>query len=77
MHEVKHFVERTIDAHLALVRMAFELGVPLAVGTDAVLPDRRYRSIYEAELTYLLRAGIPRDAVLTIACKGGKKLLGI
>ena len=75
-HEVKLFIERTIDGHLALVRKAFERGVPLAVGTDAVLPDRRYRSFYEAELSYLLRAGIPRDAVLTIACDGGKKLLG-
>jgi imidazolonepropionase-like amidohydrolase len=74
--EVKLFVERTIDEHLVLVRKAFERGVPLAVGTDAVLPDRRYRSFYEAELTYLFRAGIPRDAIRTIACEGGKRLLG-
>jgi len=77
VREVKLFVECTIDEHLALVHKAFERGVPLAVGTDAVLPDRRYRSFYEAELTYLLRAGIPRDAVLTIACDGGKKLLEV
>jgi len=77
VREVKLFVERTIDEHLALVHKAFKRGVPLAVGTDAVLPDRRYRSFYEAELAYFLRAGIPRDAVLTIACDGGKKLLGI
>lgn len=76
-HEVKLFVERTIDEHLALVHKAFERGVSLAVGTDAVLPDRRYRGFYEAELAYLLRAGIPRDAVLTVACEGGKKLLEI
>jgi hypothetical protein len=75
LHEMKLFVERLIDEHLALVRKAYERGVPLAVGTDAVLPDRRYRSFYEAELTYLRRAGISRDAVLTIACEGGKKLL--
>jgi imidazolonepropionase-like amidohydrolase len=76
-HEVRLFVERLIDEHLVLVRKAFERGVPLAVGTDAVLPERRYRSFYEAELTYLLRAGIPRDAIRTIACEGGKKLLGV
>lgn len=76
-HEAKLFVERMIDEHLALVRKAFERGVPLAVGTDAVLPERRYRSFYEAELAYLLRAGIPRDAVLTIAREGGKKLLEV
>lgn len=76
-HAAKRFVERMIDEHLALVRKAFERGVPLAVGTDAVLPERRYRSFYEAELAYLLRAGIPRDAVLTIAREGGKKLLEV
>jgi len=41
----------------------------------AALPDRRYRGFYEAELAYFLRSGIPRDAVLAIACEGGKKLL--
>lgn len=74
--DAKRFVERTIDEHLAQVRKAYETGVSLAVGTDAVLPDRRYRSMYEAELAYFLRAGIPRAAVLAIACEGGKKLLG-
>ena len=76
-HEVIQFVDRMIYEHLALVRKAFEWGIPLAVGTDAVLPDRRYRSIYEAELRYFIQAGIPRDAVLAIACEGGKKLLEI
>jgi imidazolonepropionase-like amidohydrolase len=75
--EVKRFVERTIDEHLAMLRTAFERGVPLAVGTDAVLPDCRYRSVYEAELAFFRRSGIPGDAVLTIAGDGGKKLLGI
>jgi hypothetical protein len=73
--EVKRFVDRTIEEHLAQVRSAYEMGVSLAVGTDAVLPDRRYRSIYEAELACFLRAGIPRDAVTAIACEGGKRLL--
>lgn len=76
-HEAKRFVERTIDEHLAMVRKAYELGVPLAVGTDAVLPDRRYGGFYEAELMYFRRAGIPGDQVLAIARQGGKKLLGI
>ncbi len=76
-HEVKIFIEDTIDGHLAMVRRAFERGVPLAIGTDAVLPDRRYRSFYEMELIYFRRAGIPDDEVLTIARDGGAKLLGI
>jgi imidazolonepropionase-like amidohydrolase len=75
-HGAKLFIERTIDEHLTMVRKAFEGGVPLAIGTDAVLPDRRYKSFYDAELVYLRRAGIPNDQVLAIACEGGKKLLG-
>ena len=74
--EAKLFVERVIDEHLALLHKAFERGVPLAIGTDAVLPDRRYRGFYEAELMYYRRAGIPGDAVRLIACEGGKKLIG-
>jgi imidazolonepropionase-like amidohydrolase len=76
-HEAKRFVERMIDEHLSLVRKAFERGVSLAVGTDAVLPDLRYRGLYEAELAYLRRAGLPGDAIFAIACEGGKKLLGV
>jgi imidazolonepropionase-like amidohydrolase len=76
-HEVKIFIEDTVDEHLAMVRRAFERGVPLAIGTDAVLPDRRYSSFYEMELAYFRRAGIPDDEVLAIACDGGAKLLGI
>lgn len=76
-HEGKLFVERTIDRHLALVRKAFAMRVLLAIGTDAVLPDRRYKSIYEAEISYFRMAGIPGDAVLAIACEGGKKLIGL
>jgi imidazolonepropionase-like amidohydrolase len=76
-HEVKKFIEDTIDRHLTMVRKAFEQGVSLAIGTDCVLPDRHYRAAYEAELAYFRRAGIPADDVLAIACDGGAMLLGI
>jgi imidazolonepropionase-like amidohydrolase len=71
------YVERLIDDHLVMVGKAFALGVPLAIGTDAVLPDRRYGSFYELELAYFRRAGIPAETVERIARTGGRKLLGI
>jgi imidazolonepropionase-like amidohydrolase len=69
-------VAEIIERHLAMLRKAFALGVPLAVGTDCVLPDRRYRGIYEDELRYFRAAGIPHDEVERIACEGGRRLLG-
>jgi imidazolonepropionase-like amidohydrolase len=71
------YIERLIDDHVVMVGKAFALGVPLAIGTDAVLPDRRYGSYYEAELAYFRRAGIPAEIVERIARAGGRKLLGI
>jgi len=75
--EARAFIERLIDEHLVMVGKAFALGIPLAVGTDAVLPDRRYGSYYESELAYFRRAGIPAAAVERIARAGGAKLLGL
>ena len=31
-----------------MIRLAHSLGVPLAVGTDCVLPDPGYRQAYES-----------------------------
>jgi len=64
-----------VEQHLAMLRKAFSNGVPLAVGTDAVLPDRRYRGFLEDELRYFRAAGIPAEAVEHIATEGGRKLL--
>ena len=76
-HEAKLFVERTIDDHLALVRKAFERGVPLAVGTDAVLPDRTVQELLRSG-AHVSSPGGNTSATrsCTIACEGGKKLLG-
>ena len=70
------FIEAEIQRHLAMIGRAFRLGVPLAVGTDCVLPDRRYGGWYRDELAFFRGAGIPADAVERIACEGGAKLLG-
>jgi imidazolonepropionase-like amidohydrolase len=71
------FVSRLLNAHGEMIQYAYSLGVPLAVGTDCVLPDPEYGKIYAAELSYLERAGISREQVLHIAREGGATLLNI
>jgi hypothetical protein len=71
------FIARLVRQHLQMVQQAYEAGVPLAIGTDCVLPDPRYRAAYEAELSYLEQAGIPHDEVRRIACDNGASLLGL
>lgn len=71
------FVAGLIRSHLEMIGQAHELGVPLAVGTDCVLPDPGYQKAYEAELQYFEQAGLSRDEVLKVACVDGARLLGI
>jgi imidazolonepropionase-like amidohydrolase len=75
--ETVQFVEKLILSQLEMLGHAHAIGVPLALGTDCVLPDPDYRSVYDAEVALYEQAGIPRDQVLKIACEGGAKLLGI
>ncbi len=75
--EAISFVERQLRSQLTMLRYAYVIGVPLAVGTDCVLPDPAYRAAYDAELALYEQAGISRDQVMMIAREGGAKLLGI
>jgi imidazolonepropionase-like amidohydrolase len=75
--ETKAFIAGLIRSHLEMMLYAHGIGVPLAVGTDCVLPDPRYAEAYDAELSYFEQAGIPYDEVRKIACKGGARLLRI
>ena len=75
--ESQAFVAGLIHSHLAMMLYAHGIGVPLAVGTDCVLPDFRYAEAYDAELAYFEQAGIPYDEVRKIASEGGARLLGL
>jgi len=75
--DVGAFIARTIEGHVAMIRRAFAMGVPLAIGTDCVLPDPHYRDVYGSELGFFRKAGIPLDAVKKIAREGGRELLGM
>jgi len=73
--DTAQFVEQLIRSQLSMLRYAHSVGVPLAIGTDCVLPDPAYRAAYDAEVAFYEQAGIPRDQVMSIACEGGARLL--
>ncbi|MDH4161472.1 MAG: amidohydrolase family protein [Nitrospirota bacterium] len=75
--DARQKIDTIIMQHLAMIRKAHEQGVKLAIGTDAVLPDPRYREYYEAELDYFRQAGIADKEVEGIACGSGRELLGL
>jgi imidazolonepropionase-like amidohydrolase len=75
--DTAQFVEQLILSQLSKLRYAHSIGVPLALGTDCVLPDPAYRAAYDAEVALYEQAGIAHQAVLDIATTGGAKLLGL
>ncbi|HUI46093.1 MAG TPA: amidohydrolase family protein [Nitrospirota bacterium] len=75
--EAKAYINGLIRTHLEMISRAHAMGIPLAIGTDCILPDREYEKAYAAELSFFEQAGLPRDIVLRIAADGGQKLLGI
>ena len=74
---IVQFVEQLVQSQLSMLRYAHSIGVPLALGTDCVLPDPAYCAAYTAEMTLYGQAGIAHDSVITIASAGGAKLLGL
>ncbi len=73
----KAYLVGVIRSHLDMIVYAQEGGVPLAAGTDCVLPDPNYEKAFRAELAYFEQAGLPRDLVMKIATGNGKQLLKI
>lgn len=73
----RSFVDGLIQSHLDQMGRAYSMGVPLAIGTDCVLPDPKYREAYQQEIEYFVQSGIPREEVLRLAREGGARLLGI
>jgi imidazolonepropionase-like amidohydrolase len=74
--ETRQHVAGLIAAHLNMLQRAHAIGVPLAVGTDCVLPDPHYQEVYDAELSYFRKSGISSAEVMRIAGEGGARLLG-
>ena len=54
---MKASIAGLITRHLAMIGCAYRTGVPLALGTDCVLPDRHYKKYYDAEMSYFEQAG--------------------
>jgi len=75
--EAKVYICGLMRNHLEMISRAYSMGIPLAIGTDCVLPVKEYEKAYAAELSFFEQAGLPHDIVLRIAADGGRKLLGI
>lgn len=61
---------------LATVRRAYQAGVPLLAGTDALNPHDLYGQGLQAELQHFVRAGIPPIEVLRIAPQRSAEAVG-
>jgi len=75
--EAKAYIRNLVVAHLKMIRYAHEMGVPLAIGTDCILPDDSYERAYRSELSFFEEAGLSRSLVRKIATEGGRTLLGL
>lgn len=75
--DTAQFAEQLILLQMSMLRYAHSIGVPLAIGTDCMLPDPAYRAAYDAEINLFEQAGLAHDAVMRIASESGAKLLGI
>jgi imidazolonepropionase-like amidohydrolase len=76
-NQVRDFIDGLIRSHIAMIGRAAAVGVPLAVGTDCVLPAPDYALSYGEELGYFEQAGIAHAGVIAIATTGGARLLGL
>ena len=74
-NHVRDFIDGLIRTHLTMIGRAAAVGVPLAVGTDCVLPAPDYALVYSEELGYFEQAGIAHAEVVAIATSGGARLL--
>lgn len=64
------------EQHVAMVREARKLGVPIGVGTDIPFEnDRRYPQDYYVELELLKQAGLSDAELLDAATSGNAKIL--
>jgi imidazolonepropionase-like amidohydrolase len=77
INQAPDFIDGLIRSHLAMIGRAAAVGVPLAVGTDCVLPASNYARVYDEELGYFEQAGIGHAGVIAIATSGGARLLGL
>jgi imidazolonepropionase-like amidohydrolase len=76
-NNARDYIDGLIRTHLDMIGRAAAAGVPLAVGTDCVLPAPDYARIYSEELGYFEQAGIAPAGAVAIATSGGARLLGV
>jgi len=70
-------VRRIVKGHLRSLRRAFEMGVPVALGTDAGSPGVDFGSGALRELEYWFRVGVSLEAALDAAVSNSRRLSGL
>jgi len=70
-------IEKTYRRHLDMISLALELGVPVAVGTDAGAAGVLHGKGFHEELQLYAGAGLSPPEILKAATVEGSKLLGL
>lgn len=73
----KESLKKCIAAHNEKIRKAYQIGVAMALGSDAGPQGVNHGEALLQEIEYFVQAGIPRRDVLEMCEKNGKMLLGI
>ncbi|MCF8012042.1 MAG: amidohydrolase family protein [Clostridiales bacterium] len=73
----KYNIDKAANQQIESVGLAKEMGVPLAVGTDAGAPGVMHGQSFHDELEYFSQAGLSSTDILKCASIEGSKLLNL
>lgn len=69
--------EQVTEHHIRAFKLAMELGVPIAMGSDCGMPSRFPNGRNALEYVLCARNGMPNERVLVAATSSAAKLLGL
>jgi imidazolonepropionase-like amidohydrolase len=69
--------EQVTEHHIRAFKMAMDLGVPIAMGSDCGMPSRFPNGRNALEYVLCARNGMPNEQVLVAATSSAAKLLGL
>jgi len=75
--ENKDVIEKTVNEHLERISWAKDVGVTIAVGTDAGAPGVPHGKSFAKELRYLSQAGLTNEELIKAATETGAAVLDI
>ncbi|WP_366923189.1 amidohydrolase family protein [Metallumcola ferriviriculae] len=75
--EDRTVIERTCETHIEAIALARQLGINVAVGTDAGAPGVPHGASYYQELSYLHKAGYSGRELVTLSTRNGAEVTGL